>query len=170
MLPKSDRTAGVTESVVQEVGATPEVVWEVVSDITRLGEWSPECQRCEWDSGQEPGLGATFTGHNRLGDIDWSNQSTVVEWEPQRKLTWEVRLTGPGRDMFGDDPFSRWGFSIEPTTSGTRVTQTTEDLRSEELKKASLAFLPEVQDRQARNLETMAATLEALAQACEQAT
>ena len=63
---------------------------------------------------------------------------------------------------------SRWGFSIEPADAGTRVTQTTEDLRTEETKQGSLAFLPEVPDRRERNLETMAATLNALARACEQ--
>ncbi|MDG2112640.1 MAG: SRPBCC family protein, partial [Actinomycetota bacterium] len=51
----------------RDVAASPEAVWAVVSDITRIGEWSTETYLCEWDEGQQPGLGATFTGHNRYG-------------------------------------------------------------------------------------------------------
>lgn len=156
-----------TNRVVREIAVRPDVVWAALSDITQLGEWSTECYRCEWDSDQPPGVGSTFTGYNRLGDKEWSNEATVVEWVPGRRLVWEVRMVGRSRELFGDKPFSRWGFSIEPMDAGARVTQTTEDLRTEEIKQRSLAFLPEIPDRRQRNLETMAATLDALAQACE---
>ncbi|MFT7598771.1 MAG: hypothetical protein ACI8TP_001695 [Acidimicrobiales bacterium] len=156
-----------TDRVVREMAARPDVVWAALSDITRLGEWSTECYRCDWNSDQAPGVGSTFTGYNRLGDKEWSNEATVTAWVPEQRLEWDVRMIGASRERFGDKPFSRWGFSIEPTDAGTRVTQTTEDLRTEEIKQRSLDFLPEIPDRRERNLETMAGTLDALARACE---
>ena len=155
------------DSVFREIAASSDVVWSALSDITRMGEWSTECYRCEWDSDQVPGVGSTFTGYNRLGEREWSNQATVVEWVPEQRMVWEVRMVGRKRELFGDEPFSRWGFLIEPVEAGARVTETTEDLRTEEIKQRSLAFLPEIPDRRERNLETMAATLDALARACE---
>ena len=156
-----------TETVTRVIAARPNAVWALVSDITRIGQWSSECYDCHWDSDEKPGFGATFTGHNRLGDKEWSNQSTVVEWSPPEQLVWEVRLTGPARDLFGNDPFARWGFRIKQNDAGSILTQTTEDLRSEKLIAASLAFLPEVPDRRQSNLDMMAGTLAAIAAVCE---
>ena len=31
------------------IDASPEQVWAVVSDLRRMGEWSPQCRRCEWE-------------------------------------------------------------------------------------------------------------------------
>jgi hypothetical protein len=50
------------------VDADPRTVWDVVSDVTRTGEWSPVCARCEWDEGDGPWVGAHFTGHNAKPD------------------------------------------------------------------------------------------------------
>lgn len=51
-----------------EIDASPQRVYELVSDITRMGEWSPECYRCEWlDGATTATVGARFRGHNRLG-------------------------------------------------------------------------------------------------------
>ena len=112
------------QRVSREIDTPPDVVWSVVSDITRIGEWSPECHSCSWDPGQQPGPGATFTGHNRHGDKEWSNQSTIVGWEPAERIAWEVRLVGRARELLGDNPFSRWGFELEPIDGGTRLTAT----------------------------------------------
>ena len=69
--------------------------------------------------------------------------------------------------MFGADPATRWGFRIEPSGDGTRLTQVAEDFRSDELKAAGDAFLSEIPDRGQRNLDTMQATLDAIRNACE---
>jgi len=151
----------------REIGASPEMVWAVVSDITRMGEWSTETYLCEWDDGQQPGLGATFTGYNRHGDVEWSNQATIVEWSPNEKLTWDVRLTGPLAERFGTDPVTRWGFNIESRNGGVSLVQITEDMRGEDLKAMGRRALPDIADRVKRNYETMEATLAAIARECE---
>ena len=156
-----------TQTVSRDIAASPEAVWELVSDITRIGDWSPECYRCEWDAGQVPGLGATFTGYNRFGDTEWSNRSTIVEWVPLERVAWEVRLTGRAAEKFGSNAATRWGFTIERIVTGARLSQVTDDMRSEELKAVGAKFLPEIPDRAQRNLETMEATLAAIAADCE---
>lgn len=51
------------------INASPDDVYAVLSDVTRMGDLSPECYKCEWNGGSaEAVTGATFTGHNRLGE------------------------------------------------------------------------------------------------------
>ena len=96
------------------VDAAPPVVFALVSDVTRTGEWSPQCYRCEWDTG-ERGVGATFTGHNRTTDQEWSTVSAVVASDPNSEFSWEVVVTG-----------TRWGYRLEPSSTGTLLTEYTE--------------------------------------------
>lgn len=155
------------QRVSRDIAASPEAVWEVVSDITRIGDWSTETYKCEWDEGQEPGVGATFMGYNRYGEAEWSNRARITEWVPNERLTWGVHLTERLAEMFGTDAVTSWGFEIEPTDSGSRLTQVAEDMRPDGLKKLGEKFIPEIADRVKRNEETMEATLAAIAQACE---
>ena len=39
---------GTTAEVSVHVAAPPEVVWATVSDVTRMGEWSPEATGATW--------------------------------------------------------------------------------------------------------------------------
>lgn len=101
------------------VGAPPEAVYAVVSDVPRLGGLSPECYRCEWNDGVgEPKVGATFTGYNRLGDFDWSTQCEITAADPGRLFAYEVVRPGVR--------YSRWAYALEPEGSGTRVTESFE--------------------------------------------
>lgn len=97
------------------VEATPHVVFDVVSDVTRTGEWSPICVGCEWDDTNGPELGAHFTGHNRKPDREWSTTNEVVACEPGRAFAWEV-----------NGGLVRWGYEMRPEDDGTRLTETWE--------------------------------------------
>jgi phosphonate degradation associated HDIG domain protein len=97
------------------VDASPAAVYDVVSDVTRTGEWSPICARCEWDDGDGPRVGAHFTGHNVKPDRTWSTRSEVVAAEPGRAFAWEVA-----------GGLVRWGYELAPEGSGTRLTETWE--------------------------------------------
>ena len=100
------------------VAATPEAVYDLVSDITRTGEWSPVCTSCWWDDEAEAGrVGAWFTGHNELPDRTWETRSQVVAADRGREFAWVV---GQG--------FVRWGFTFEAEGPGTRLTETWEFL------------------------------------------
>ena len=104
-----------SDSVV--VDATPEELYDLVSDVTRTGEWSPVCTACWWDDGATGQVGDWFTGHNETPQRTWETRSQVVAAERGREFAW---LVG-GRLV-------RWGFLLEPVDGGTRLTESWEFL------------------------------------------
>ena len=143
----------------RDIAASPEEVYAAISDVTRMGEWSPECHTCAWHDGfDRPVVGAVFDGHNRNGDHEWTSQGKVVEADPGRSFVFEC-------SMF-DFHFSTWGYRIDPSGTGSRVTEWSEDLRPESVLEMSKE-MSGVDDRDARNRETMSGTLERLAAALE---
>ena len=107
------------DEVTIDVSAPPERVYALISDVTRMGEWSPECRRCEWLEGATgPAVGAHFRGHNRLGPVRWSTTSKVVAADPGREFAFTVVL--------GDRDETRWRYRLEPTGSGTSITESYE--------------------------------------------
>ena len=62
--------------------------------------------------------------------------------------------------------FSTWGYRIEPTATGSRVTEWSENLLPESALEMSKQ-ISGVDDRTARNRQTMSGTLERLAAALE---
>jgi uncharacterized protein YndB with AHSA1/START domain len=143
----------------REIAAPPELVYAAISDVTRMGEWSEECHACEWHQGYDgPVVGATFDGHNRYGEHEWTTQAKVIEAAPGRAFAFECSM----RDFH----FATWGYRIEPTDSGCRVTEWSQDLRPESAIALSKK-LSGVDDRTERNRQTMSGTLERLAAALE---
>jgi hypothetical protein len=104
-----------SESV--DVACLPEALYEMVADVTRMGEWSPACKAAWWDEGDGPRLGAHFTGRNVDGDSTWETRCEVVVAEPGREFAWIV-----------GDAFVRWGYVFEPVDTGTRLTESWEFL------------------------------------------
>ena len=145
--------------VTREIAASPEAVYAAISDVTRMGEWSEECIGCEWHDGVDgPVVGATFDGHNRNGEHEWTTQGTVVAADPGRAFVFECSV----RDFH----YATWGYRIEPTDAGCKVTEWNEDLRPEFALERS-AQISGVKDRAARNRHTMSSTLDRLAAALE---
>ena len=143
----------------RDIAASPEEVYAAISDVTRMGEWSEECYACEWHEGFDgPEVGATFDGHNRHGEHEWTSQGKVVEAEPGRTFTFEVSMM--------DFHYATWGYRIEPTEGGCRVTEWVEDLRPESVMELSKQ-ISGVEDRTERNRQTISTTLERLAAALE---
>ncbi|NLA65840.1 MAG: SRPBCC family protein [Leucobacter sp.] len=114
------------------IAATPEQVYELVTDITRTGEWSPVCKACWWDEGDSARVGAWFTGRNETPQRTWETRSQVVAAEEGRAFGWSV---GPGRvnwtytmreisDRVSDNAESTAGASTEST--GGPLTELTE--------------------------------------------
>lgn len=87
------------------VDAPPEQVWNLVSDITRAGEWSPEATGGRWrDGAAGPAVGARFVGANRRGPIRWSTHCRVTESEPGRRFTFVVT-----------ESKTAWGWVLTPS-------------------------------------------------------
>ncbi|MGQ0467158.1 MAG: SRPBCC family protein [Sporichthyaceae bacterium] len=108
-----DRTH--SESII--VATAPEALYAMVSDVTRMGEWSPVCRGCWWDSGDGPRVGAWFTGRNELDGRVWETRSLVVAAEPNREFAYNV---------LGN--WVRWGFALAPVEGGTELTESWEFL------------------------------------------
>lgn len=145
--------------ITRDIAAPPDAVYDAIADVTRMGEWSIECHACAWHEGVDgPAVGAVFDGHNRAGDNEWTTQGTIVVADRPRAFVFECSLNG--------FHYSTWGYSIEATDSGSRVTEWSENLIPEEFKAAS-AEISGIEDRDGRNRETISATLERLAAALE---
>ncbi len=93
-----------------EIAASPAAVWEVVSDVRRMPEFSPELRKV-WVLGRDTGAGARFVGLNRRGVVAWPTISTVVRWEPHRAIAWRTRESG-----------ATWLYELRPAGGGTRLT------------------------------------------------
>jgi uncharacterized protein YndB with AHSA1/START domain len=143
----------------RDIAAPPELVYDAISDVKRMGEWSEECHDCEWHEGYDgPVVGAIFDGHNRYGEHEWTTQATVIKADPGRAFAFECSMM--------EFHYSTWGYRIEPTESGSRVTEWNEDLRPESVMEFSKE-ISGVDDRTERNRKTMSDTLERLATALE---
>ena len=104
-----------SESIV--VARSPETLYDMVSDVTRMGEWSPVCKACWWDDGEGPRVGAWFTGRNELPERTWETRSQVVAADRGREFAFEV-----------NSGWVRWGYTFTAVDSGTQVTESWEFL------------------------------------------
>jgi hypothetical protein len=101
------------------IDALPERVYELVSDITRMGEWSPETYRCRWlDGASGPAVGARFKGHNRRGRARWSNTLKVLVADPGREFAFRRDVLHCG--------VCDWRYRMEPEGAGTLLTESYE--------------------------------------------
>ena len=141
---------GTRAEVKVHVEATPDVVYGIVSDVTRMGEWSPETTKCEWlDGATGPAVGARFKGTNKRGFVTWSTKPTVVVAEPGREFAFDV----------GTD--TRWTYRFDEEGAGTNLSESFEMLRDMRWYYAfAERWLMGVKDRRADLERGMAATLE----------
>jgi hypothetical protein len=141
------------------IDADPVALYELVSDVTNMGRWSPETTSCKWIGGADgPAVGACFRGANRDGWRRWSTRCTVTAADPGRRFAFDVDL--------GPIPVARWTYDFEPDGDGCRVTETWDDRRIRRLFAFS-AVLMGVPDREAHNRAGMEQTLAALKAAAE---
>lgn len=105
------------DAVSIDISAPPERVYGLVSDITLMGQWSPECVRCAWTGGATgPAVGARFKARNkgRRGPA-WFNSPVVTAAEPGREFAFN--RSGPGMGSY------TWRYVFEPIPTGTRLTE-----------------------------------------------
>jgi hypothetical protein len=95
------------------IAASPETVYDLVADVTRMGEWSPVCTAGEWDEGQR----TWFTGTNTVPERTWSTRCRVDVADRGREFT----FVNCGPD--GDVELVRWGYTFAPSGGGTTVTE-----------------------------------------------
>jgi hypothetical protein len=99
------------------VACSPEELYDLVSDVTRMGAWSPVCKDCWWDEGAGPEVGAWFTGRNELPERTWETRSEVVAADRGREFAFIV-----------NGSWTRWGYVFTPVDGGTQLTESWEFL------------------------------------------
>ena len=137
------------------VEAAPDTVWQLVCDLPRMGEWSPENQGGEWlDGARGPALGARFRGCNRHPAIgEWESVAVVDQLEPGRVLGWVV----------GDPatPAARWRFEVVPDGDGCVLRQHFQFGLGPSGLTAAIERMPDKEERiVARRLEEHTANME----------
>src|SRR3954447_22544807 len=102
------------DAVTVHMKATPDQVWELVSDVTRTGEFSPETFEAEWTGGATgPAVGARFRGHvnrNNKGVKYWTD-CRVTECVPGKAFAFDV--------VAGGRTVNTWRYELEQAGDGT---------------------------------------------------
>lgn len=119
MAPKNQRWWLTADQVDLVIQADALVLYDMVSDLPRIGEWSPECERVEWEGDVVvPVVGSTFNGHNAVGPgrrIRYSRHGQVLAADRGTEFTF---ITDEG-----GRPSTLWRYRFETTAVGTKVTE-----------------------------------------------
>lgn len=122
MAPKNQRWWLTIDSVSVDIDAPAERVYDLVADLPRMGEWSPECLRVEWTGGATGAVpNATFIGHNRGGPfrlMRWSRRGRVLAAERGRELAFVTEEGGRESTV--------WRYRFETIAGRTHVTESYE--------------------------------------------
>ncbi|WP_439031532.1 SRPBCC family protein [Gordonia terrae] len=103
-------TAALIEESI-DIDATPEQVWSVISDLKRMGEWSPQCKKMIVRGGTVE-LGTKTININRRGPLVWPTTSKVVRFTPNQELGFRVA-----------ENHTIWSYTITPKDAGVTVTE-----------------------------------------------
>ncbi len=110
------------DSVTVHMAAPAAQIWDLVSDVTKIGRYSPETFEAEWiDGATGPAVGAKFRGHvkrNGKVPIYWTT-CTVLACEPGREF-------GFGVGANEAKVLNVWRYRLEPNGDGTDVTESFE--------------------------------------------
>jgi hypothetical protein len=142
-----------------EVAADPKVVYDLISDLPRMGEWSPENTGGKWRGGASgPATGAKFKGKNKIGWRMWSTDVVVTDATAPSQFAFKVGKLGL--------PIAEWTYEIAPTATGCTVTESMVDTRSGFTKKLG-TLVTGVKDRKTYNAPCIETTLANLKKAAE---
>jgi uncharacterized protein YndB with AHSA1/START domain len=94
-----------------DIDAPVSKVWSLVSDLSRMPQWSPQCRMMKLLGPLRPGT--RTLNLNRRNMLFWPTTSTITEVVPERKLAFRIPLNT-----------SVWTYELEPTATGTRLVET----------------------------------------------
>jgi uncharacterized protein YndB with AHSA1/START domain len=93
-----------------DIDASPERVWTLVSDLSLMPKWSPQCKLMKAFGPVRPGTRTVNV--NRRNYLVWPTTSRITEVVPERKLAFRVNENN-----------TVWSYELEPTATGTRLTE-----------------------------------------------
>lgn len=94
-----------------DINAPVSKVWTLVSDLSLMPQWSPQCLLMKTIGGLRQG--ARTVNFNRRGFLFWPTTSRIIELIPEKKLAFRVNENG-----------TVWSYELEPTEAGTRLLET----------------------------------------------
>ncbi|MCH9736544.1 MAG: SRPBCC family protein [Actinomycetia bacterium] len=94
-----------------DINAPVSKVWSLVSDLSLMPQWSPQCRLMKPIGGLRKG--ARTINFNRRGFMFWPTTSRIIELIPEKKLAFRVSENG-----------TVWSYELEPTEAGTRLLET----------------------------------------------
>jgi len=94
-----------------DINAPVTTVWELVSDLKKMPQWSPQCRWMK-PIGQLR-QGARTVNLNRRGLMFWPTTCRITELVPEKKLAFKVNENN-----------TVWTYELEPTEAGTRLVET----------------------------------------------
>jgi len=137
-----------------DIAAPPELVYQIVSDVTNLPKWAAETTKCKWlGEATGPAVGAKFRGVNKHKGRIWAMGCKVTEAEPGSRFAFDVSLAGVTT--------AHWRYDIEPTENGCRVTESTRR-RTPKAPTNAVNRLLGIKDRDEHNQRNIERTLEQL--------
>lgn len=138
--------------------AAPDSLWRLLSDVTQMGRWSPECTGGDWLSGAtKPVVGERFRGTNRWGPARWSTTCEIIAAEAGRRLEFDARHWSGAT--------TRWAFDLLPDGDGTLLCERFETRDSP----GWVLLLDRLAGRPRRLRSSMSTTLQRLSGAAESA-
>jgi hypothetical protein len=145
-------------SVSHTIAAPADVVYDLISDITRMAEFSPENTGGSWLGGATgPAVGAKFKGTNAIGRTTWSTKPTVTVAERGRVFEFKV----PGKSG------PTWRYELTPMGGGTKVVESMSQQKPSPLPIRVIQRRAGVTDRASNLRDGMTTTLYRLADAAE---
>jgi hypothetical protein len=144
-----------------EIGAGPESVYALITDLGVMSELAEETSVMRWQNGTAAAPGAVFKGTNRNGWRRWTTKCTVTDAEPGQRFAFDVSHTAV--------PISRWQYDIASSDAGCVVTESTWDRRPGWYKTPA-GLVTGVMNRAGANSEHIQATLQRLKARAEAST
>jgi Polyketide cyclase / dehydrase and lipid transport len=151
----AEKNAQATETI----AADAQTLYDLVSDLPRMGRLSPEATGGTWLNGVAgPAVGAKFRGNNKSGWRRWSTWVQVTEAEPGKRFAFHVSFAGV--------PIADWSYDFASNGDSTTVVEKWTDRRPSWMDSLSKPVMG-VADRAVHNQRNMALTLTALKQTAE---
>lgn len=136
--------------------AEPDALWNLLTDVMRMGQWSPECLGGQWlDGATEAGEGARFRGNNRWGPLRWSTTCHVAEADRPHRFVYGAR--------HWSGALTRWSYELIPDAQGTLLIERFETVGTP----AWVLLLDRIGKRPRRLRQGMSTTLARLSAAAE---
>lgn len=92
------------------IATDPVTVWQMISDVSRMGQWSPECFKAIWLTPRR-GRGAVFLGLNKDRGLRWPSPAIVTESQAGAVFAFRA-LSGV-----------TWRYLLSPEQGGTRLVE-----------------------------------------------